>query len=274
MRILLLRWARRLFGVMVFGMLAKAGLLILGDLGLHPEESLRDLGMTAFSASWVSWLIAGIAGILVLVFWEWFNLGNRFAQFLPQGADNAQLAQRQSLVDTAFAKLDAEAIALLGATAVAGRPPHGFNDHAWQTLRNERLVVGDFGGPAGLNPDLRPQIEDALRVHAVQSRIASVKALLGNSLRDGERLMRDKASATIVEAWATRLHSLISAAFGAGEADLFLNSSGYVFYGDGSPESQARNYVDGRLRRLTDLLTRVDRLAISANFAPDQWRVP
>ena len=46
---------------------------------------------------------------------------------------------------------------------------------------------------------------------------------------------------------------LIAAAYGDGEAALFLDSWGYVFYGDGSPKSNMRNWIDGRMRRITAL---------------------
>jgi hypothetical protein len=42
--------------------------------------------------------------------------------------------------------------------------------------------------------------------------------------------------------------------------------SGYVFYGDGSKKSQARNWIDGRMRRITELLRRTDSLAVRSEF--------
>lgn len=58
-------------------------------------------------------------------------------------------------------------------------------------------------------------------------------------------------------------HTLIDTAYGDGEALLFLDSSGYVFYGDGSKKSNVQNWIDGRMRRITELLRRTDTLTVS-----------
>jgi len=57
-------------------------------------------------------------------------------------------------------------------------------------------------------------------------------------------------------------HNLINAAYGDGEASLFLDSSGYIFYSDGSNKSKVRNWIDGRMRRITELLRRTDSLPV------------
>ena len=66
--------------------------------------------------------------------------------------------------------------------------------------------------------------------------------------------------------WAQKVHDLILAAYGEGEAVLFMDSSGYVFYGDGSEKSKLQNGIDGRLRRLSELLKRMDVLMPRKDF--------
>jgi len=64
---------------------------------------------------------------------------------------------------------------------------------------------------------------------------------------------------------------LIAAAYGDGEAALFADSSGYVFYGDGSEKSRIRNWIDGRMRRISELLRRTDSLTVKDDFNPTQF---
>jgi hypothetical protein len=104
-----------------------------------------------------------------------------------------------------------------------------------------------------------------------------VKALLGKALAAGASLIEeqnkkaeDKAKQD-AETWVTQTHNLIVAAYGDGEAALFLDSSGYVFYGDGSGKSNIRNWIDGRMRRITELQHRTDSLAAKDEFDPTQF---
>jgi hypothetical protein len=69
------------------------------------------------------------------------------------------------------------------------------------------------------------------------------------------------------EKWSQQTHDLIAAAYGEGEAALFSDSSGYVFYG-GSP---IRNWIDGRMRRLTELLKRTGTLSTRTDFDPAKF---
>ena len=107
-----------------------------------------------------------------------------------------------------------------------------------------------------------------------------VKALLGKALAAGANLIEeenkkaeDKAKQD-AERWATQTHNLIAAAYGDGEAALFLDSSGYVFYqaaGENAEKSKIRNWVDGRMRRITELLRRTDLLTAKDEFDPTQF---
>jgi hypothetical protein len=104
-----------------------------------------------------------------------------------------------------------------------------------------------------------------------------VKALLGRALAAGTGLIEaqdkkdeDRAKRD-AETWATQTRNLIAAAYGDGEAALFLDSSGYVFYGDSSEKSKIRNWIDGRMRRITELLRRTDSLTAKDEFNPTQF---
>jgi hypothetical protein len=71
--------------------------------------------------------------------------------------------------------------------------------------------------------------------------------------------------------WATPVRDLIAAAYGDGEAFLLLDDAGYVFYGDGSERSKTRNWMDGRMRRMGELLRRIDSLTVRSDFEPAKF---
>jgi type VI protein secretion system component VasK len=104
------------------------------------------------------------------------------------------------------------------------------------------------------------------------------KQLLGFALTAGDKLLGDvKRNRELSEveaeanAWVNKVHQLIVAAYGDGEAALFLDSSGYVFFGDGSEKSKLRNGIDGRMRRITELLRRSDTLSTRSDFDPSTF---
>jgi hypothetical protein len=107
---------------------------------------------------------------------------------------------------------------------------------------------------------------------ASKKQTEQVKRLLGEALSSGGKLIGGQAEKTDdqcehdAEVWVRNAHNLIEAAYGAGEALLFLDNSGYVFYGDGSKKSQTRNWIDGRMRRMTELLRRTDSLSVRREF--------
>jgi hypothetical protein len=106
-----------------------------------------------------------------------------------------------------------------------------------------------------------------------------IKILLGTQIATGERLIgtlyeyhfdEDKTRA---EGWVTKTHDLITSAYGEGEAALFMSDSNYTFYIDArNPKvGELRSWIDGRLRRLTELLPRTDTLLPREDFDPDDW---
>jgi hypothetical protein len=74
------------------------------------------------------------------------------------------------------------------------------------------------------------------------------------------------------EKWGQQTHDLIAAAYGEGEAALFLDDSGYVFYSMPLPTNTIRNWIDGRMRRLAELLKRTDTLSIRTDFDPAKFK--
>jgi hypothetical protein len=68
------------------------------------------------------------------------------------------------------------------------------------------------------------------------------------------------------QACCTKTRDIIKAAYGEGEAALLLDSSGYRFYGDGSPKSDIKNWIAGQMRRITELLPRTDTLIVRIDF--------
>ena len=97
------------------------------------------------------------------------------------------------------------------------------------------------------------------------------KDLLGAALETGETFLselRAKADTTRIEqqanVWAAKTKSMIAAAYGDGEAALFMDSSGLSFLGG----TALQNGIDGRKRRLIDLLNRADTLSTRSSFDP------
>jgi hypothetical protein len=103
------------------------------------------------------------------------------------------------------------------------------------------------------------------------------KRLLGEALASGGELIGAQAAKNDdqyekdANEWGSKTHNLIENAYGDGEAALFLDSSGYVFYTDGSNKSKVGNWIDGRMRRLTELLRRTDTLAVKREFDPTKF---
>jgi len=143
---------------------------------------------------------------------------------------------------------------------------------AFVTLLGALLTLG-YGWYRAANTEwdtAHSKIESATQ----KEKIDRVKALLGKALdtgagligdlnkKDGDQAERD------TDAWVKQARDLIAAAYGDGEAALFLDSSGYVFYGDGSQKSNIRNRLDGRMRRISGLLRRSDSLTVKNDFNP------
>jgi hypothetical protein len=96
-------------------------------------------------------------------------------------------------------------------------------------------------------------------------------AILRGLQTQEDTLAAHQAAHQAANEWAQKIHDLILGAYGEGEAVLFTNSSGYVFYGDGSEKSKLRNGIDGRLRRLSELPKRTDVLVPRKDFDPKMF---
>jgi hypothetical protein len=112
---------------------------------------------------------------------------------------------------------------------------------------------------------------------ARQLKTERVKGMLGEALVSGEELIKtlggkneDQAKSD-ASAWASKANDLIVAAYGEGEATLFRSDIGYIFYSDGSKNSQVLNWIEGRMRRLSELLQRTDALPLLAGFDPTKF---
>jgi hypothetical protein len=108
--------------------------------------------------------------------------------------------------------------------------------------------------------------------------LLAVKEILGATISEGEKLISDwqKADEKQLEsnanAWATKADNFVLAAFGGGEQAVFRSDAGYQFYSDGSRLNEIRNWVDGRLRRLNDLLQRSTSIPLQREFDVGKFR--
>jgi len=111
------------------------------------------------------------------------------------------------------------------------------------------------------------QTLSVLRRRADQKdRKRAAKDALGAFMNEGNNLFRDSRERDVeTEAleWATRCRDLIRETFGSGEAALFLDDSGYTFYGG---TGRMRIFIDGRMRRLGELIPRVDQMDLRADI--------
>jgi predicted nucleotide-binding protein len=104
------------------------------------------------------------------------------------------------------------------------------------------------------------------------------KDLLGKALATGQTIfadsnLTDEQLEQKAREWVTHTRDLIAAAYGDGEAALFLDSSGYTFCSDSrNPQkSKIQNWIDGRMRRIGDLLRRADSLTVRSEFEPAKF---
>jgi predicted nucleotide-binding protein len=100
-----------------------------------------------------------------------------------------------------------------------------------------------------------------------------VKDLIGKALDTGKSIyvdknLTDEQLKQKASDWATPIRDLIAAAYGDGEAFLFLDDSGYTFF---SSNGIIRNWIDGRMRRIGELLRRNDSLTVRSDFEPAKF---
>lgn len=123
----------------------------------------------------------------------------------------------------------------------------------------------------------RGNAEHAARLNAeaqldIKDKKRHVKAVIGRYIDAGNKIIgscggsngNDLHMKEPAEVWVTDTHRFVIAAFGSGEATLLLNDAGYTFYGGG----RVGNWVNGRIRRLNELMSRVDSLDIDRDFDP------
>jgi hypothetical protein len=96
------------------------------------------------------------------------------------------------------------------------------------------------------------------RLPADDPRRAFVKERLGQFAEEGMEFEDDAA----VARWAEDLIQFVRDALGTGEAALIDNHAGFVFYGGSSAVNQAK----GRVRRLVELLVRIDQVALRDDY--------
>jgi hypothetical protein len=147
------------------------------------------------------------------------------------------------------------------------------------------IFVACFQAYDDANTRLRKVQNDLIRISNDRSKadekektLLAIKEILGKAISDGETLLVDwqKADEKQLEpkvmALGTKADNFILAAFGAGEQALFESDAGYIFYGNGSRLSQIRNSVDGRVRRLNDLVQRSGGVPVRMDFDPSKFR--
>lgn len=110
---------------------------------------------------------------------------------------------------------------------------------------------------------------DELRAgRATTDKRAALKDALAAADEKGHELYASDPEIKDAERWVTDTHNLIEAALGKGEARLFLSDAGYTFMA-GQNDTRQKLWVEGRLRRLAELMARVDSLDLRPDFDPE-----
>lgn len=112
------------------------------------------------------------------------------------------------------------------------------------------------------------RVQQRLSAEVELDRLTQVKNALGRSLASGRQLIaahenaRGGAHDADADRWVSDTRDLVASAYGEGEALLFMDDSGYTFHG----VNIANTWIEGRMRRLTELLRRTDVLAVRKDF--------
>jgi hypothetical protein len=132
------------------------------------------------------------------------------------------------------------------------------------------MIVRLFAIPAKMADEDKETIKSLAVALESRERKRAVKDIIGTYMRTGNELLSldPPPHVSRAEPWIKATHQLINAAFGSGEAKLFLSDVGYTFY---SSDGEVRNWIKGRLRRLNELLVRVDTLDMDKDFDPAPW---
>jgi hypothetical protein len=112
--------------------------------------------------------------------------------------------------------------------------------------------------------------DDLRKGRTTSERRAALKDALAAADESGHRLYANEPSVGDAEQWVTRTHNLMEAAYGKGEARLFLSDAGYTFMASQHSTRQGL-WVQGRLRRLAELMARVDSLDLRPDFDHQEW---
>ena len=111
-----------------------------------------------------------------------------------------------------------------------------------------------------------------------QRRLLAFKTLLGAAERRGRVLLGEANRARDLDetqreahAWAEETQQLIQRAAGEGEASFLMSNVGVELPSGVAPGRQIRIFIDGRLRRIGDLIQRADTLPLEPDFDPDEF---
>jgi hypothetical protein len=120
--------------------------------------------------------------------------------------------------------------------------------------------------------------EDAERIAVLEAARSSnekriaIKNYVGLCLEQTKPFFQDiQPDGQEATKWIQRTKKFIGAAFGDGEATLFMSDFGYTFHSSGSVRDTIRNSVGGRSRRLTELISRIETMPIRDGFDPSNW---
>ncbi len=100
-------------------------------------------------------------------------------------------------------------------------------------------------------------------------RRVALKDALGTASERGQQLHASDPSVEDAERWVNDTAGLIEAALGKGEVHLFVSGVGITLLSGNNSRQQL--WIEGRLHRLSQLITRVDTLYLRPDFDPLDW---
>ena len=118
---------------------------------------------------------------------------------------------------------------------------------------------------------------------AQKQKIIRAKDLLGKALLDGRAIQAGGENGALTDdqfeqqthEWKTHTQAVISAAYGDGEAALFLSDAGFMGVSvTGQQSEKAKNtliFLYNRLARISALISRSDSLTVRSDFGPAKF---
>lgn len=150
---------------------------------------------------------------------------------------------------------------------------HGqsIDDEDWHPLESVGLLWRNYTGKQGIKPNVLPVVEQYFGENWDRELRVAIKDILARFIQDGQKLAtQDADDGGLVDRWSTQLNAFVTDALGEGEATQLFSHHGYVFY-KSQRTGKYYNRIEGILRRLNELIGRIDTVSMRQDFDILLW---